>query len=102
MKIAKSFLAGLFFVGTLAAVNTGMAEGVIVEKHELAPGNYCHQVFPALRAPTFGMHDPILQSPGTGDVIDFYGSCSESPTGDDQMWQQRLDREHQLDRGYSD
>jgi len=32
---------------------------------------------------------PVLKDERTGDVIDFYGPCDDSPTGQDQVQSQR-------------
>ena len=91
MKITNSFLAGLLLIGSLGATATAMAadDGILL-KQELTPGNYCHEKFRAMRPSTLGTDHPTLKSSTTGDVIDFYGSCDESPTGKDQLWQQKL------------
>ena len=93
MKIANSFLASLLLIGSLGATATAMAadDGILL-KQELTPDSYCHEKFPAIDQSTLDSDDPTLKSSTTGDVIDFYGSCDESPTGKDQVWQQKLDR----------
>jgi hypothetical protein len=45
--------------------------------------------FPAMERNTLGWDDPKLKSSSTGDIIDFYGSCDETPTGSNQAWQQK-------------
>jgi hypothetical protein len=35
-------------------------------------------------------------------VIDFYGPCSERPTGRDQQWQKELDRQHRFEQEYEE
>jgi hypothetical protein len=100
MKIATSFLAGVLLIGSLGALNTAMAEDGILSKDELASGSYCHEKFPAMHQSTLGDDQPTLKGSGTGDVIDFYGSCDENPTGKDQVWQQKLDQEHRFEQDY--
>jgi hypothetical protein len=34
-------------------------------------------------------NNPQLKDSSTGDVVDFYGSCDESPTGADQVTAQK-------------
>jgi hypothetical protein len=93
MKIRTSVFVGLLFLSSLGAVNSAIAEndGVISEQ-EFTPGSYCHEKFPAIDESTLDSDHPTLKSSNTGDVIDFYGSCDESPTGKDQVWVQKLDR----------
>ena len=88
MKIATSFLGGVLLIGPVAAM---AADGVLL-KEEIAPGTSCHMKFPAIEPRTLGSDHPTLKSSTTGDIIDFYGPCDESPTGQSQVWQQRNDR----------
>jgi hypothetical protein len=91
MKIANSFLAGLLLIGSLGAVNSARAEddGVLL-KQEFAPGSYCHQKFPAIRPSTIDSAHPTLKDSDTGDVIDYYGPCDESPLSQDQIRTQKM------------
>ena len=43
---------------------------------------------------------PTLKSPTSGDVVDYYGPCNESPTGKDQQNEQKLEFEHRMDNDY--
>ncbi|HEY2976071.1 MAG TPA: hypothetical protein VGJ48_26390 [Pyrinomonadaceae bacterium] len=97
MKIANSFLAGLLLIGSLGAVNSALAEDDgIISKQEFTPGSYCHEKFPAIRSSTLDTDHPTLKSSDTGDVIDYYGPCDESPLGQDQIREQKMDAQ---DRG---
>jgi hypothetical protein len=104
MRFAKPLLAGLLLIGSLGAINNAMAAGGamagdgVLLKDELTPASYCHETFPAMRPSTLGTDAPTLKSATTGDVIDFYGSCNENPTGKDQVQEQKLDQEHRWDR----
>jgi hypothetical protein len=92
MKIANSFLAGLLLIGSLGAVNSALAEDDgIISKQEFTPGSYCHEKFPAIRSSTLDTDHPTLKSSDTGDVIDYYGPCDESPLGQDQIREQKMD-----------
>ena len=102
MKIATSFLAALLLTSSLGAINTAMAANGFVSKDELTPGSYCHEKFPAMRQSSLGDNQPALKNSSTGDVIDFYGSCNEKPTGKDQDQAQKLEDEHRLEMEYSD
>jgi len=112
MKIATSFLARLFLIGTLGATATTMtADGVVpkqelppgvIYKQVLTPGSYCHLKFPAIREETLSSAHPVLLDPSDGDVIDYYGSCDEDPLGKDQVHEQKLDAYHRWANDYED
>jgi hypothetical protein len=92
MKIRTSVFVGLLFLSSLGAVNSALAEdNGIISKQEFAPGSYCHEKFPAIRPSTLDTDHPTLKSSDTGDVIDYYGPCDESPLGQDQINEQRMD-----------
>ena len=58
--------------------------------------------FPAIRPTTLDTDHPQLKRPDTGDVIDFYGACDESPTGMDQVISQKHEEEFRFGRDYED
>jgi hypothetical protein len=90
----KSFLSVLLLIGTVGVSGAAFGADGIVSKEELAPGtNYCHVKFPAISPATLGEGHPVLQSPGSGDMIDFYGPCDENPLGQDQVRSQIRDYE---------
>jgi hypothetical protein len=101
MKIRTSVLAGLLFISSLGAVNSAIAEDGILYKQEFTPGSYCHEKFPAVRSSTLDTDNPTLKSSDTGDVIDYYGPCDESPLGQDQLRTQKLE-EHEWGRWNQD
>lgn len=90
MKIAKTIFAALFLVSNIAASSMAPADDGVIEK-TVAPGGYCHQKFRAIDPSTLDSDNPNRSST-SGDVIDYYGPCDETPTGKDQVWQQKLDR----------
>jgi hypothetical protein len=100
MKIATSFLAALLFTGTLGALNNAIAEDGILSKDSLTSDPYCHEKFPAIRQGTLDSDQPTLKDSSTGDVIDFYGACDESPVGKDQVHEQKLDAQHRFEMEY--
>ena len=102
MKIATSFLAALLFMGALGALNNAMAADGVLLKQEATPGSYCHLKFPAIRQSTLDDDQPVLKNSSTGDVIDFYGSCDESPVGKDQIQEQKLEAQHRWAQDYED
>ena len=89
----------LVLAGSLAG-GAFAADGVLVK--EEAGYNYCHMKFPAIRESTLSTNHPTLKSSTTGDVIDFYGPCDESPTGKDQVAAQRLAAQHRMSSAYED
>jgi len=100
MKIATSFLAALLFTSALGALNNAAADDGVLLKQEVAPGGYCHEKFRAIRGGTLAGNNPELNP--TGDIIDFYGSCDEKPTGKDQVESQRIEnRHHWVDSFYA-
>jgi hypothetical protein len=102
MKIATSFLAALLLTGILGTLNYAIAADDDTEKVPLSADNYYHEKFPAIQGRTLGTDNPTLKSETSGDVIDFYGSCDENPTGKDQQWQQQLEQQHRYQSGYED
>jgi hypothetical protein len=102
MKITTLFFAGVLFIGTTGAINSAVAAGEDTENVPLSSDSYCHEKFPAIQGHTLGTDDPTLKNADTGDVIDFYGPCNESPTGKDQQWEQQLEQQHRYQSGYED
>jgi len=102
VKIKTSVFAGLLFLGSLGAVNSAIAEDGVISKQEVAPGSYCHEKFRAMRPSTLDADNPTLKSLESGDVIDYYGSCDESPVGQDQIQEQRLEAQHRWANDYED
>jgi hypothetical protein len=101
MKRMGSCLSVLVLIGSLGVSAAKAADGVLLEQGD-SPGSYCHEKFPAIRPSTLDTDHPTLKSPGTGDVIDFYGPCDESPTGKDQVTAQKLDEQHRFERSYDE
>jgi len=103
MKIRTSVLAGLLFLSSLGVVNSAIAEDDgIISKQEYTPGSYCHEKFRAMRPSTLDADNPTLKSSESGDVIDYYGLCDESPVGQDQIQEQRLEAQHRWANDYED
>jgi hypothetical protein len=102
MKIATSILAAVLFTATLGTLNHAIAEDGILSQDKLTAGSYCHERFPAIRPSTLDDSQPVLKNSNTGDVIDFYGPCDESPVGKDQVQEQKLEAQHRFENEYSD
>jgi hypothetical protein len=100
MKRIKACLPILLLIGSVGVGVANAADGVLL-KEEATAGSYCHMKFPAIRQSTLGAKQPVLKDSSTGDIVDFYGSCDENPTGNDQVMSQRVEHEHQLETSYS-
>ena len=99
MKNANAFLAALIFLGITTGTALAVEDGVI-SKEPLTSGSYCHEKFPAMKSDSLDDNKPTLKSPASGDEVDFYGPCNESPTGKDQKNEQKLEFEHHMDNDY--
>jgi hypothetical protein len=91
MKFFKTMVTAVLLTGAVAG--GALAADGVLSKDEVIPGSYCHMKFPALRERTLFTEHPRLKSSTSGDVIDFYGPCLESPTGKDQVMEQRMEEE---------
>ena len=76
------------------------ADGVLLK--DQAAENYCHMKFPAIRSRTLDTDHPQLKQSDSGDVIDFYGACDESPNGVDQVISQKREEQFRFGRAYED
>lgn len=99
MKNAKALLAALILLGTTGGTALAAGDGVI-SKQPLTADSYCHEEFPAITGNSLASNKPVLKSSKSGDVIDFSGPCSESPTGKDQVHEQKLEFEHRMNNDY--
>ena len=100
MKNAKALLAALILVGT-TGIGTALAtDDGVISKEPLTPDSNRHEKFPAMKSDSLDDNKPTLKSPTSGDVVDYYGPCNESPTGKDQQNEQKLEFEHRMDNDY--
>jgi hypothetical protein len=100
MKNVQALLAALILVVT-TGIGTALAAGDgVISKEPLTPDSYCHEKFPAMKSDSLDDNKPTLKSPTSGDVVDYYGPCNESPTGKDQVNEQKLEFEHRMDNDY--
>src|SRR5947207_13357472 len=100
MKIATSFLAALIFTGAMGSMTTAMSADGVLSKDELATGSYCHEKFTPMTTQSLDNEDPTLTQ--SGNIIDFYGPCDESPVGADQIQEQKLEAQHRFANDYED
>jgi hypothetical protein len=98
MRRTGSILSAAILLGAMAG-SARAADDVLVK--EEAAENYCHMKFQALRPSTLATDRPELKR-SLGDVIDFYGSCEETPTSLSQLDQQRRDAYFRFGRDYED
>lgn len=91
MKRIGTTLSILALAGSLAG-SAIAADGILLK--EQTTNNYCHMKFPAIKERTLAGNNPELKDASSGDVIDFYGPCDESPTGKDQVTAQRFQDRH--------
>ena len=102
MKSTSTFFAGLLLIGALGVVNSATAADGVIEKVPLTAGSYCHEKFAAIEGRTLDSDKPVLKDANSGDVIDYYGPCSENPTGKDQQQEQELERQHRFENNFED
>jgi len=104
MKRFTAAVSAVMLVGSLAgsALAAGWDQDKAGEDQAKNEGNEqeCHLKFPAIRRSTLDSDNPQLKSPTTGDVIDFYGSCDESPTSANQVLEQKHDEIFRFSRDY--
>jgi hypothetical protein len=92
MKFTRLLPAALLLIGVVGASATAFSADGVLSKEEVAPG-YCHMRFPAMLSSTLNWNQPVLKNSDSGDIVDYYGSCDENPTGDHQVEIQKLERE---------
>lgn len=97
MKRVGTTLSILVLAGSLAGSAIAAEDGILLKEQLGVDENYCHMRFPAIRPSTLWSANPELKSSNTGDVIDFYGSCDESPTGPGQVQTQKENYVARLD-----
>ena len=100
MKIATSFLAAVLLTGTLGSINTAMGADGVISKDEMTANSYCHEKFHSMTGQSLDTAKPVVNN--SGATIDFYGSCSESPVGQDQIHDQKLEAQHRFANDYED
>jgi hypothetical protein len=102
MKSATSFLAALLLASSLGASNTFAAANGVISNSTLTPRSYCHLTFPAITEESLATDHPVLESPSTGEIIDFYGPCNTNPVGQDQVQSQRNRFDREFEHNYND
>lgn len=101
MKFTRSFLGAVLFTSVMGgAMSNAIAQEGVLSKDELTTGNYCHQKFTPMTTQSLDSENPTLTN--SGNIIDYYGPCDESPVGEDQIQEQKLQAQHRFDHDYED
>jgi len=100
MKKVGSVISAVVLASTLVGSAYAMDNNDVSSSE--SADSYCHMKFPAIRPRTLGTQEPQTKSSRSGDVIDYYGACDESPTGQDQVLEQKHDEEFSFGRNYED
>jgi hypothetical protein len=100
MKHIGTKLSMLVLAGSLAG--SAMAANDDIPVKAAAGENYCYMKFPAMTQKSLATKHPQLKSGQTGDVIDYSGPCDETPTGKDQVQEQKRQESFMFGRAYED
>ena len=95
MNTAKFFFAVLVLSGNIVATYTPASAKEIpglVSKDEGVPESYCSMQIRTSTPESFLGEQPALKHPNSGELIDYYGPCGETPVGQDQPDTQQLDQ----------
>jgi hypothetical protein len=102
MKIATTFLAALVFAGSVGAGSAFAAADGVLSDAPLSADGYCHLRFPVIDDNTLASSSPTLDPASDDNVIDFYGTCNENPTGANQVQEQKRQAQFRFGREYMD
>ena len=97
MKRIGITVSMLVLAGSVAS-SAFAANGILLKDELGTDSNYCHTKFQAIKEETLWRNNPQLKDSSSGDVIDFYGPCDESPIGPDQVKDQQRRYGNRLDR----
>jgi len=95
MKTAKFFFAALVLSGNVVATYTPASAKEIpglISKDGVVPESYCPMQIRASTPESLLGEQPVLKRPNSGELIDYYGPCGETPVRQDQPDTQRLDQ----------
>lgn len=93
MKRIGAKLSVLVLAGSLASSVFAAEEGIILKEKLSDTEDYCHIQFPAMKEGTLTSDHPQLKDASNGDMIDYYGSCDETPTSANQIMKQKMQEE---------
>ena len=97
MNLTRIVLCAAILSGALAPLSAlaqtqqvkGVKPGVIAAMPLNKEATFCHLRFPAIVTSTLGTDKPRLKPATSGDIIDYYGSCSHDPLGKEEIASQR-------------
>ena len=95
MKTAKLFFAVLLLSGSIVTTYTPVSASEIpglLFKGEFGPDSFCRMEIMALTTQGFAGQQLVPKRPNSGEVIDYYGPCSETSMGQDQPGAQQMDQ----------
>ncbi len=104
MKNIRLILSLLFLAGMLgysaadvwAQGPQGVKAGVIEATALNKEGTFCRLKFPAIEPGTLASDRPVLKSPDSGDIVDYYGPCDHDPVGYEEVCRQKVESQHAL------
>ena len=99
MTFIRTTLTIAVLTGALTSTAFAANENWIKERTE---DNYCHMKFPALSENALAQKHPKLDGSNAGDIIDYYGSCDDTPTSANQVLEQKHEEEFMFGRQYED
>jgi hypothetical protein len=95
MKTSKLFLAVLVLSGNVVATYTLAGANNIpglVTKDGVVSESHCRMQTKTSTPESFLGMPPLLNVPNSGELIDYYGPCDETPIGQSDLDTQRLDQ----------
>lgn len=95
MKTAKFFFAALLLSGSVVATYTPVSASEIpglLFKEEIGSDSFCRMEIMALTTQGPAGQQLVPKRPNSGEVIDYYGPCSETSVGQDQPDAQQMDQ----------
>ena len=100
MTSMRLSMAIMTLMGALAFTPVSTRAETVLSKDVLSDGSYCHEKFESIREDTLASSQPMLKD--VDDIVDFYGPCNESPVGEDQIQDQKLEAQHRFTTNYED
>ena len=95
MKKIGSAMAAVILSGSLGAGAALAQENQ--PSVEQGAADYCHTKLPAIRPSTLASDQPQPKSTNTGDVVDYYGPCDQTPTSQDRVVTQKREESYRFD-----
>ena len=90
MKPIGTIATMLVLAGSVAGSAIAADQLIMKESAGDAGASYCYMKFSAIDENTLASDHPRQKPSWKGDIVDFNGPCDESPTGKDQVQEQKL------------